>query len=53
MKAGLMLVNGKLNMRDSTVTLDGINSNITYKIPCLVSFSDSFINIDNCAFKGD
>jgi len=44
-----MLVAGKLNMKDSTIALDVQTS----KVPCLVSFSDSFLNIENCAFKGD
>jgi hypothetical protein len=53
MDCAVNVVLGELVMKDSLISLDGINKQNFNKVPCLTCMTDSSISIFNCSFKGD
>jgi hypothetical protein len=48
-----MVTRGGLILRDCLLTLRGMPKNIKQKIPCLVTFPNTKINLVNCEFMGN
>ena len=53
MESVVMVANGGLILRDCLLTLRGMPKNIKTKVPCLVTFPKTKINLVNCEFMGN